>query len=351
MNSIDISDSLTLKNSPGIKFTGNCGCGRPPRFVDSNRPPTSPKHNLVSAFASPFSLKAPAGHFRPESTALGASLSTRVTNAVPNTQEASVPFRQIKPVLAVSEVREKEAALKFQALHSQPVTPIKVDRLEFFLQQGYDPVFRQYLVDGFRFGFRINFVGERLAYESSNLKSALTQPNITMTKLSKECDAGRIVGPFTTPPFRNFRTSPLGLVPKKDPNEFRLIHHLSHPDGSSVNDFIPDSCSTVKYASVGDASKTIKYIGHGCFMAKTDIKSTFRIIPIHPADYSLLGIKWDDMYYFDRCLAMGLRSSCAIFEAFSTSLEWMAVHLLGASSVLHILDDFLFIAQTKEQCA
>ena len=28
----------------------------------------------------------------------------------------------------------------------------------------------------------------------------------------------------------------------------------------------------------------------------------------------------------------------------------MAVHLLGASSVLHILDDFLFIAQTKEQC-
>ena len=25
---------------------------------------------------------------------------------------------------------------------------------------------------------------------------------------------------------------------------------------------------------------------------KTDIKSAFRIIPIHPADYSLLGMKW-----------------------------------------------------------
>ena len=63
-------------------------------------------------------------------------------------------------------------------------------------------------------------------------------------------------------------------------------------------------------------------------MAKTHIKSAFRIIPIHPADYSLLGMKWDHMYYFDRCLAMGLRSSCAIFEAFSTSLEWISIHLL-----------------------
>ena len=87
-------------------------------------------------------------------------------------------------------------------------------------------------------------------------------------------------------------------------------------------------------------------------MAKTDIKSAFRIIiPIHPADlYSLLGMKWDHMYYFDRCLAMGLRSSCAIFEAFSMSLEWISIHRLKACSVLHIPDDFLFIAPTKDQC-
>ena len=56
-------------------------------------------------------------------------------------------------------------------------------------------------------------------------------------------------------------------------------------------------------------------------MAKTEVKSAFRIIPIHPADYTFLGLKWDNMYYFDRCLGMGLSSSCAIFEAFSTALE------------------------------
>ena len=87
-----------------------------------------------------------------------------------------------------------------------------------------------------------------------------------------------------------------------------------------------DYCSTVKYASVGDAMKLLKRLGKGCFMAKTEVKSAFCIIPIHPADYSLLGLKWNNMYYFERCLAMmGLSSSCAIFEAISTALEWLSI--------------------------
>ena len=179
--------------------------------------------------------------------------------------------------------------------------------------------------------------------DSPNLKSSLEHPTVTSAKLQKECDVGRIVGPFATPPLSNFRISPIGLVPKKDPPEFRLIHHLSYRQGSSVNE--------TKYASVGDVTKSIQRLGRGCFMAKTDVKPAFCIIPIHPADYPLLGIHWNNMYYFDWVLAMGLSSSCAIFESFSTALEWVSLNLLDASAVLHILDDFLFIAKTKEQCA
>ena len=140
------------------------------------------------------------------------------------------------------------------------------------------------------------------------------------------------------------------IVPKKDPSYFRLIHHLSYPNGSSVYDFIPDDCSSVSYASTNDAIDVLRRTGAGCFMAKTDAKSAFRIIPIHPNDYPLLRMKWENLYYFDRCLPMGCSSSCAIFEAFSTALEWLALHRLGASGVLHILDDFLFIAESEEKC-
>ena len=94
----------------------------------------------------------------------------------------------------------------------------------------------------------------------------------------------------------------------------------------------------------------IKSIGCGSYLSKTDIKSAFRIIPIHPDDYHLLGMKWNNSYFFDRCLPMGCSSSCAIFEAFSTSLEWLAKHFLGTSGGLHIQDDFLFIAESESKC-
>ena len=74
-----------------------------------------------------------------------------------------------------------------------------MDRLKFFLH-GYDRALTHYLIDGFSFGFRVHFVGERLAYESPNLKSALDQPDLVKVKLSKECAAGRIVGPYFVHP-------------------------------------------------------------------------------------------------------------------------------------------------------
>lgn len=345
-NNFVMSDNRIQLFTHGTRSTGSYGYELPILFVSRRRSQTDFQAKLVSEIDLPLFQKELAGLFRPGSTALAANITTPASNVAQNTQAASVSLNPIQPV---SEVKVKEERLKQRVLHSPPVTPVKVDRLKFFLH-GYDRALANYLIDGFRFGFRVNFVGERLAYESPNLKSAIDQPDLVQAKLSKECAAGRIVGPFTTPPFPNLRTSPLGIVPKKDPSEFRLIHHLSYPDGSSVNDFIPDVYSTVKYASVGDASKSIKQLGRGCFMAKTDVKSAFRIVPIHPADYSLLGMKWANLYYFDRTLPMGLSSSCSIFEAVSTALEWISSHHLGATSVLHILDDFLFIAPTKDQC-
>lgn len=234
-------------------------------------------------------------------------------------------------------------------MYHPPVTPVKVKRLEYLLEH-YDPCLKSFLTDGFSQGFRIGFLGERRAIDCINLKSALDQPDILKNKLDKEREAGRIAGPFNKPPFKQLHCSPLGVVPKKNPGEFRIIHHLSYPNGSSINDFIPEHQSSVKYASISDAITLIKQAGEGSFMAKTDIKSAFRIIPVHPDDQELLGMKIDNSYFFDRCLPMGCSSSCAIFEAFSTALEWLSVNNLGASGVVHILDDFLFIADKEDKC-
>ena len=71
-----------------------------------------------------------------------------------------------------------------------------------------------------------------------NLKSADEFPLVVDQKISKELQLGRIMGPYDEPPHvQNYKISPLGVVPKKTPGKFRIIHHLSYPEGSSVNDF------------------------------------------------------------------------------------------------------------------
>ena len=134
--------------------------------------------------------------------------------------------------------------------------------------------------------------------------------------------------------------SPLGVIPKKQLGEYRMIHHLSFPCGGSVNDFIPSELCSVHNASVDDAVKMIKQIGPNCHLAKTDVRSAFRIIPVNPADYYLLGMHWKGHYYVDCCLPMGLASSCRIFETLSTALKQVAHNKLHISHIIRILDDF-----------
>lgn len=172
-------------------------------------------------------------------------------------------------------------------------------------------------------------------------------PEVVNNKIQKELSAGRIQGPFLIPPYKEYVVSPIGLQPKKQPGEFRVIHHLSYPHGRSINSGIPCELSSVNYGTIGQAIKFIKMLGRGCFLSKTDVKSAFRLIPIRPDEYHLLGFKWQGMFYFDACLPMGCSTSCAIFEEFSTSLEWMAINSLKITAMVHILDDFLIISKNK----
>ena len=64
-------------------------------------------------------------------------------------------------------------------------------------------------------------------------------------------------------------------------------------------------------------SSIILKVGKGCLIAKSDITSAFRILPIAVDSYQLLGFQWLDNYFFDRCLPMGCSISCTDFEKLS----------------------------------
>lgn len=201
------------------------------------------------------------------------------------------------------------------------------------------------LAHGFEFGFPLHYSGPRLPTESKNLKGVFDHPEVVRQKLRTELDLGRIGGPFTNRPISTLRVSPIGLVPKKTPGEFRLIHHLSFPEGGSVNDFIdPDLCS-VQYTSFDEAVHMVQDRGQGCLMGKADIKSAFRLLPVSPADFDQLGFKFEDKYYFDKCMPFGCSLSCISWEKVSTFLEFLVKKKSTGGDLKHYVDDYLFAGQ------
>ena len=73
------------------------------------------------------------------------------------------------------------------------------------------------------------------------------------------------------------------------------------------------------------------------------IESAFRLFPVHPDDWELLGVFWNGFYYFDKVLPFGLRSAPFIFNQLSDAIEWILQNDCMISFVCHILDDFLII--------
>ena len=76
-------------------------------------------------------------------------------------------------------------------------------------------------------------------------------------------------------------------------------------------------------------------------LAKMDVKSAFRLLPVHPSDRHLQGMSWNNALYIDTCLPFGLRSAPKLFNLLEDFLAWV----LGQKGVetLHYLDDFLLV--------
>jgi hypothetical protein len=143
------------------------------------------------------------------------------------------------------------------------------------------------VVSGFKQGFTVSCDEFQTNLTCHNLPSAVARPEIVLDKIAKELLRGRIAGPFYDHPFPNFHISPLGLCPKKDPNKFRMTHHLSYPKGLSVNDFIPPEFTSVQYTKVQDAIMGIKQFKSPCYLVKCDIEMAYRNLPLSPSDYHL----------------------------------------------------------------
>ena len=219
-----------------------------------------------------------------------------------------------------------------------------------------DKALARFLLRGLTQGFRVGFHPEApLRSASRNMLSALQHPEVVRDYLAKECTRQHKLGPFQPSVVADcprLHINRFGVIPKgHNTGKWRLITDLSYPPGASVNDGIaPDLCSLV-YTSVEQVATVAEKFGPGALLAKIDVESAYRLIPVHLVDRPLQAVEWEGAIYIDPMLPFGLRSAPKIFNAIADALEW-CVRKAGVRHIFHYLDDFIVIgAPASPQCA
>lgn len=206
------------------------------------------------------------------------------------------------------------------------------------------------LVHDIIYGVNIGYQGPRLrTVQARNFLDSDREKQAVDKDIKDEAGLGRIIGPFTKPPWKHYFCSPLKTVAKKgNPNKLRVVHHLSYPHHDSINSHTVEwPCHLAKFSK---AVEMVCELGNGCFMAKMDIKAAYRAIPIRPADWPLLGMQWEDQYYFHTSLPFGLRSSCHLWERYATAAEWITIHEFKVPNLIHYVDDYFTADKGQHGC-
>ena len=94
--------------------------------------------------------------------------------------------------------------------------------------------------------------------------------------------------------------------------------------------------------TIDNAIQNILNYGEHTILAKVDIKSAFRLVPVHPANRHFLGMRWWKQIYVHSCLPFGLLSAPKLFNILADLVSWIAIQQ-GISCILHYLDDFLLV--------
>ncbi len=172
-------------------------------------------------------------------------------------------------------------------------TPLSVPAWAQALAPHPDHAFSLYVIHGLRDGFRIGFKhGSPLRSAVANMPSASANQQVIKDYLSAELAKDRLLGPI--PPAAapaGTHINRFGVIPKgHNSGKWRLITDLSYPPGKSVNDRVDPTLCSLTYSTVDDVAEIVVRLGQGALLAKIDIESAYRLIPVHPQDRTLQAV-------------------------------------------------------------
>ena len=195
------------------------------------------------------------------------------------------------------------------------VSPLQATAWAGALQGHPDPEFTEAIVQGLKDGFWIGFNrASPLLPVDRNMPSTAEHDDVVSDYIDVELRKKRLLCPYSIEEFAGGQINRIGAIPKgHTPGKWRIITDLSFPAGGSVNDGIDPELCSLSYVSVDDVASSTAGLRRGALLAKIDIESAYRLVPVHPDNRYLLGIQWKGKIVVDGMLPFGLCSASKIF--------------------------------------
>lgn len=143
--------------------------------------------------------------------------------------------------------------------------------------------------------------------------------------------------------------SVLGAIPKPNSDKIQLIHDCSRLEHSNVNSY-----ATTQHFSYMTLDKAVSLIKPNVYLAKIDLKSAYRRVPIHPSNYTAAGLVWQFggenqiTYMYDCKLPFGALKSPEIFQRLTQAITRIMTKR-GFWTVIAYLDDFLIVGDSERE--
>ena len=226
--------------------------------------------------------------------------------------------------------------------HYRPIQWVKHDIIAKLVENNPDRELVEYVVNGFRDGFRLGFdrwpQPNKPCENSSKVKK---QPDIAQELVDEEVAKGHMLGPFDEPPIPGLMYSPINIVPKPN-GKHRLIHDLAHPYDrqTSINTCIPERNSAVHYKHINELINIALQMGVSTKGSCIDVEAAFHNLGVHPDEIRFLAFTLNGKIYLNVSLPFSAASSCQIFEKVATLVEWIVKYHTARDEMSHYLDNF-----------
>ena len=140
--------------------------------------------------------------------------------------------------------------------------------------------------------------------------------------------------------------SPINIIPKPN-GKHHLIHDLAFPYDAknSINACIPKKNSVVHYHYIDELIDLALNMGTSTTGSRINIESAFRNLGIHPEEIRYLAFTLNGKIYLNVSLPFRAASSCKIFEAVATLLEWIVRYHTVCEEMSHYLDDYSLLGR------